>query len=663
MADKPTYEELENRIREFEAEADRRKRAEEALRASEAKLVDNLKENYFLYSHDLDGNLAYVSPTITNVLGYSQQEFIENFKEYQTDNPINNKGRQYPDRAVMGGDVPSYEIEIYHKNGSIHWLEVAEVPVFGEAGEIVAVEGIVHDITDRKQAEVSLLQEKNKLEAVFATIGDGLIIQDTDYRIIYQNLPHKERFGEHLGEYCFAAYHKRKKRCENCTLEMCFRDGKVHKIEKTIKANGGGIQYLEISAGPIRDNNGRTIAGFEIIRDITEHKKLVAQFIQAQKMESVGRLAGGVAHDFNNLLTGIIGYVGLSLDQIDEDSQVREDLGEVLSLAKRAANLTRQLLAFSRQQTMEPREVNINVLIDELSKMLKRIIGEDIELEFSAGSDLGIIKADPGQIEQILANLALNARSAMPNGGQLRISTADVYLDETESQVRDVEISPGNYVVLSVADTGHGMDKTTQERIFEPFFTTKEVGEGSGLGLSSVYGIVKQHRGFIWVDSTPDEGTTFRVYLPRFEGDAEELEGDAEELEDAEQPVSSEERKTILLVEDDRGVRNVAQRMLNNLGYSVLVAAGPDEAEDIFKQNTEAIDLLMTDIIMPKRNGKELYECLAERRPFLRVLFMSGYTRDIISQKSGGLDSDTPLISKPFSQENLRKKIKKILEH
>lgn len=651
MSEKPTYEELEQRVREFEAEGVRRKRAEEALRASEAKLVDNLKNNYFLYSHNLDGDLTYVSPTITNVLGYSREEFIANFREYQTDNPINNKNVCYPDRAVMGGELPSYEIEIYHKNGSLHWLEIAEVPVFDEAGQVVAVEGIVQDITDRKGAEVSLLQEKNKLEAVFATIGDGLVIQDLDFKIIYQNQPHKEKFGDHLGEYCFVAYHGRKSPCEPCPLEKCFTDGKVHKEEKTTN-HGKQLRYLEISAGPIKDARGKMIAGFEIVRDITEHKNLAAQFMQAQKMESVGRLAGGVAHDFNNLLTGIIGYAELSAEGLEERSPARADLGEILKLSKRAANLTRQLLAFSRQQTMEPQEVNINLLISDLAKMLKRLIGEDIKLEFLAAPELETVKADPGQMEQILTNLAVNARDAMPNGGNLTIRTENISLTGPDDSFENSKGRIGNYVMFSMADTGCGMDIDTMERIFEPFFTTKEIGEGSGLGLSTVYGIVKQHNGFVRVSSQVGRGTMFKVFLPRFEGEPQA---------DEDEPVTASGRQVILLVEDDENVRNVTQRMLANLGYSVLVTSDPAEAEAVFEQNAMEIDLLLTDVVMPKKNGKELYVTLASKAPSLKVLFMSGYSRDILFEKGSMLDQDVPLIGKPFSQEKLGKKIKQVL--
>ncbi len=382
-------------------------------------------------------------------------------------------------------------------------------------------------------------------------------------------------------------------------------------------------------------------------------KQLEEQLRQSQKMEAIGRLAGGVAHDFNNILTGITGYVELLLAQVEEPG-ARRDLEQIRLLSARAAGLTQQLLAFSRRQPLQVKAVDLNDLVASTTAMVERLFGEDIELKSVAGSDLAAVRADAGQIEQVLMNLAVNSRDAMPEGGKLIIETSNVHLDREYAR-RHTAVVPGSYVMLSVTDTGVGMDKEMQARAFEPFFTTKELGKGTGLGLSTVYGIVKQHDGNIWVYSEPGRGTCFKIYLPTFEASPARLPAD----EVAGHVPRGDE--TILLVEDETSVLDAVQRALETYGYTVLSATHPDEARSVFGAQDEGIDLLLTDVVMPGYDGIQLHEILCQDIPELPVLFMSGYTdRSIL--EVGVLDPGIPFIQKPFSPAQLVRKVRSVLD-
>jgi len=382
-------------------------------------------------------------------------------------------------------------------------------------------------------------------------------------------------------------------------------------------------------------------------------KQLEEQLRQSQKMEAVGRLAGGVAHDFNNILTGITGYVELVLAQVQE-AQVRRDLEQIRQFSDRAAGLTHQLLAFSRRQPLQVAALNLNDLVKSTTAMIERLIGEDVELTFVPGDDLATVRADQGQIEQVLMNLAVNSRDAMPGGGRLLIETENVRLDG-EYASRHRAVLPGQYVRLSVTDTGIGMDADSQVRIFEPFFTTKEQGKGTGLGLSTVYGIVKQHEGNIWVYSEPGQGTSFKIYLPVFDSRPDPIEAAGV---DERAPRGDE---TILLVEDEPRVRDAVQRALESYGYEVLSATHPEEARSVFAENIEGIDILLTDVVMPGYDGKQLHDRLCEGNPDLPVLFMSGYTDRAILD-NGVLDPGVPFIQKPFSPAQLVRKVRSVLD-
>jgi signal transduction histidine kinase len=384
-----------------------------------------------------------------------------------------------------------------------------------------------------------------------------------------------------------------------------------------------------------------------------EQHELTRQLMQSQKMEAVGRLAGGVAHDFNNLLTVILGYNEMLRERLKGDAAASEYAMEVFRAAERASALTNQLLAFSRRQASAPRVVDLNQVVQQIEKMLGRIIGEDIELILRLEQQVWPIELDPSHIDQVIMNLAVNSRDAMPEGGTLTIETANVELSE-EYAAKRIGIRPGRYVMLAVTDSGAGMDQATLTHIFEPFFTTKEQGKGTGLGLSIVYGVVKQHGGEILVYSEPGHGTVFKIYFPAGQSTPEPL------IEDVEVPDSSGALGTILLVEDEDQVRKLAHTMLTRRGYRVLDASSPSVALDVLRNHPTGIDLLLTDMVMPQMSGAELAREVRLLRPEIRILFMSGYTdRGLIGQ--GNLDPGTPLIQKPFTSEALYRKVRDVL--
>ena len=385
-----------------------------------------------------------------------------------------------------------------------------------------------------------------------------------------------------------------------------------------------------------------------------ERKKLEEQLRQAQKMEAIGQLTGGIAHDFNNMLTVIIGYSELMLQRLKADDPLRSEVEQVKEAGVRASLLTRQLLAFSRKQVLQPRVLDLNAVLTNMDRMLQRLIGEDIDLVTVPAPGLGRVLADPGQIEQVIMNLAVNARDAMPQGGKLTIETANVELDEAYARQHG-PVQPGPYVMLAVSDTGCGMDAETQARIFEPFFTTKEVGKGTGLGLSTVYGIVKQSSGDIWVYSEPGRGTTFKIYLPWVEGAVDTVEPGVAPARDV------RGSETILLVEDDVGIRRLVRQVLAERGYWVLEAIHGTHAIQISEQNTVPIHLLATDLVMPGMSGRELAEHLKPSRPNMKVLFMSGYTDKAIVHH-GELDPGTAYLQKPFTPDALARKVREVLD-
>ncbi|MBI5536715.1 MAG: PAS domain S-box protein [Deltaproteobacteria bacterium] len=538
-----------------------------------------------------------------------------------------------------------------------HSITPSEDAILDGLGSTVAMlvnQAAVHD---------ALLDSEKRYRTLFETSADGIVITDSATRMFkYANpalcrmLGYTEQELRSLG---VADIHPPDAMAVVAAgVEAVLRGEQHPGADIPCMRKDGSIVYANIIGAMSRIDGKLCNVGF--FRDVTERKhaeagrdKLEAQLRQAQKMEAVGQLAGGVAHDFNNLLTGIAGFTRFALDTEPEDSASHADLTEVLALSRRAATLTRQLLAFSRRQPLQPEVVNINRTVGEMTNMLGRLIGENIDLVFAAGTDLGNVSVDPGQLEQVLVNLAVNARDAMPSGGKLTVETSNVTLDE-DYVCTHAGVTPGDYVMMAISDSGCGMSTDTLEHLFEPFFTTKPRGKGTGLGLSTVYGIVKQHGGGIWVYSEPSLGTTFKVYLPRV-FDEEVPRSRAPERQDLWFGT-----ETILIVEDEPSVRRMAQRSLEAHGYHVLAAAAPSEADAVLAAHGADVALILTDVVLPERDGHTLYEAAHTIYPHLLVLYTSGYTDDAIVH-SGILAPGTAFIQKPFTAEALARKVRDVL--
>jgi len=432
-----------------------------------------------------------------------------------------------------------------------------------------------------------------------------------------------------------------------------YSDRQYDNVEATWKRRDGRPLTVQLSVRAVRNAEGQVEYYETFVRDVTDQRRLQQQVLQSQKMEAVGRLAGGIAHDFNNLLTVITSYSDLLLEDLAPDDGKRDDLEQVRKAADGAAALTRQLLAFSRQQVVEPRVVSLNVVVEGLQKILRRVIGEDIDLTTTLAPDLGPVRADVGQLEQVLMNLAVNARDAMPTGGRLTVETANVEHDPEFARDREAA-AVRRFAMLAVTDTGCGMDEATKARIFEPFFTTKEPGKGTGLGLATVYGIVKQAGGFIWVYSEPGQGTSFKIYLPQVDAPAER----ATAATGTPLPRGTE---TVLLVEDAAAVRAVTKQVLERQGYTVVEASDGEVALRLAQRQRGPIHLLLTDVVMPRVSGRELAEQLTRARPDLKVLYASGYTDDSVV-RHGILELGTAYLQKPFSPESLARKVRDVLD-
>jgi signal transduction histidine kinase/CheY-like chemotaxis protein len=431
--------------------------------------------------------------------------------------------------------------------------------------------------------------------------------------------------------------------------------------EKEYRKKDGTVFPVELRTFLTRNDSGEKEGMWAIVRDITERKReaaarerLMAQFQQAQRMESVGRLAGGVAHDYNNMLSVILGFTELAMGKVDPAQPVHANLSEVLKAARRAKEITRQLLVFARSQTIAPKVLDLNRTIGSMLNMLQRLIGEDIDLAWLPETGVWPVKIDPSQIDQILANLCVNARDAISDVGKITIETKNIAFDE-DYCADHPEFAPGEYVLMAVSDDGCGMDKETRDQIFEPFFTTKGKGQGTGLGLATVYGIVKQNDGVITVYSEPEKETTFRIYLRRHTGKVPE----GTEKSTPEIPLGRGE--TVLLVEDEESILKMSRTMLEKLGYTVLTAKAPDEAVHLAAEHTEEIHLLMTDVVMPGMNGKVLSERIQTMRPAIKCLFMSGYTADVIAHR-GVLDEGVRFIQKPFSIRDVAAKVRAVFD-
>jgi signal transduction histidine kinase/CheY-like chemotaxis protein len=427
-----------------------------------------------------------------------------------------------------------------------------------------------------------------------------------------------------------------------------------YEIEYRLRRYDGNYRYFLTRGVPLFAKDGSILEWVGTCIDITERKELEKQLIQSQRLEAIGRLSGGIAHDFNNLMTAVVGYSDLLTMKLVHDSDICKDIEQIKKAGQSAASLSRQLLAFSRKQILQPRVVDLNHIVDDIDKVLQRVIGEDISLITVLEPQLGYISVDPGQMEQVIMNIAVNARDAMPNGGKLTIETGNVYQDERYAQ-KYLGFQPGSYVMLAMTDTGTGMDEETKSHIFEPFFTTKEEGKGTGLGMSTVYGIVRQSNGHIFVYTEPGRGTTFKIYLPRIEGNAEPEE--KEEL--AVKVLNGTE--TLLVVEDNDSVRNLARKVLGDYGYTILEAEDGESALKLSEAHEGSIHLMLVDIVMPGISARDLVGRLKTFRPQMKVLYMSGYTENAIVHQ-GILTPGTPFLQKPFTPVGLVSKVREVLD-
>jgi two-component system, cell cycle sensor histidine kinase and response regulator CckA len=503
-----------------------------------------------------------------------------------------------------------------------------------------------------------LLEREEVFRLITENAADMIAVVDSNGRRIYNSPAYERILGYSQAELrstsSFDQIHPDDRTLVEEAAAHARASGVGRQIEYRMRDKGGNWHILESTASAIRGVDNQVQKLVIVNRDITDRRRLEEQFRQSQKMEAIGRLSGGIAHDFNNLLGVIIGYAEILQENADPAHPDRECLDEILRAGQRAASLTRQLLAFSRQQVLEPKIIDLNVVVADMEKMLRRVIGEDIELKTLLEPELARVKADQGQLEQVILNLAVNARDAMPDGGKLKVQTRNVIMDELDVRRYSYPFKPGNYVQLTVSDTGSGMDSSIQARVFEPFFTTKEKGKGTGLGLATVYGVVKQSEGYIELDSEVGKGTTFTIYLPSAEEIAMSQPGHADKI------TVFNGNGTILLVEDETALLILTRNMLKRFGYTVLEAANGAEACEVSARRNCRIDLLLTDVVMPGMNGRDLADRLANERPEMKVVYMSGYTGQGIGQ--GILPPGSCFLAKPFSRENLAMKIREALQ-
>ena len=606
--------------------------------------------------------IVYVSPQIEAMLGFSPEEWSRDselcFRQLHPEDRERVLEEIY--QSHTKGMSFRSEYRLLAHDGHIVWVHDEATVVRDEAGYPRFMQGIMFDISDDKQTEEILQKRESKFQTIFERVAVGVALVDAGGQLIESNPALQQMLGyseEELRNRVLNEFTHPDDAAMDADLhhELVIGKRDHYQIEKRYVRKDGEVIWGRLNVSLDRGTQGRSQLTICMVEDITEHKRLETQFFQSQKMETVGRLAGGIAHDFNNILTVIKGYSQLLLHGLKEGDPLRETVGEIKKSTERAENLTRQLLTFSRSQVMEMKVIDLNDLVQNLEKMLRRLIGEDIELIIVLMEEPVRVKVDPGQMEQVILNLAVNARDAMPNGGKLAIETENVELDENYARTH-IGVTPGSYVMLSVSDTGVGMTSEVKERVFEPFFTTKEKGKGTGLGLSTIYGIVKQSGGTIWVYSEPGQGTTFKIYLPRV---CEEVDALPSREDTSPLPKG---RETVLLVEDEASVRVLAARALREQGYSVLEATNGNEAMGIAREHgKEKIHLLLSDVVMPQMGAKELVARFKSLHPEIKVLFISGYTDTAIDQH-GLSESDIALLQKPFSLTSLARKVREVLD-
>jgi PAS domain S-box-containing protein len=645
--------------------------AEKSLRKSEERFLLAMKaSNDGLFDWNLETNHIYYSPAWKNMLGYEDHELPNDFSIWEkTIDPEDVQKSWELQQKLISKQIDRFVLEFKMKHKDGHWVDIlsrAEA-IFNDSGKAVRIVGTHVDITERKRAEEVLRRNEKDLRESqrIAHVGSWRLDVATNQVVWTEELYNMFGFDpslppppytEHMKLFTPESWERL-----STALARTMDTGIPYTLELETLRKDRSNGWMWVQGEVEVDSAGKTVELWGAAQDITERKqaeeekeKLQTQLLQAQKIESVGRLAGGVAHDFNNMLGVILGHTELALVQTDENHDLYADLKEIQNAATRSADITKQLLAFARKQTISPRQLDLNDTVESMLNMLRRLIREDIDLSWLPARQLWPVKMDPTQIDQILANLCINARDAISGAGKLTIETGRKSFDEEYCKEHSGFI-PGDFVLLAVSDNGCGMDNDTQKNLFEPFFTTKDVGKGTGLGLATIYGIVKQNNGFINVYSEPGQGSTFKIYLPRLVVDEDT---DKAVPEKKSTPGGTE---TILLVEDEPSILRMTRMMLESKGYTLLSAATPAEAINTANAYVGKIHLLMTDVVMPEMNGRDLAEKVTAIYPEIKQLFMSGYTANVIAHQ-GVLDDGVAFIPKPFSMADMTVKIREILD-
>jgi PAS domain S-box-containing protein len=638
------------------------RQADAALRQADQHLRDLI--------HSLDGivweadaqtfEMLFVSNQAERILGYPVARWTEEPGFWASHVHPDDRlwALDFCKRAVAEGRHHEFDYRMIAADGRTVWLHDV-VSVVVENGRPARLRGVMVDISERKQAELALREAEEKYRSLFENAVEGIYQSTPDGRFLTVNPALVRMAGFESADEMIRTWtdiehqvYVDPQRRRDFLREIVQR-GEVRDFEGEVFVKDGSTRWISQCARAVRDAQGRVDHIEGRVLDVTEKKRLEQQFLQAQKMEAIGRLAGGVAHDFNNLLMIINGYCEILLDGVGPDDPAREPLDEIRQAGQRAATLIHQLLAFGRRQIFAPQVIDLNAVVQDVERMLRRVIGEDIDLVLELTAT-GLVKADPAQLQQVLMNLVVNSRDAMPTGGRLVIRTELVHLHESRCADRP-EVRSGYYVLLAVSDTGCGMDEDTKARVFEPFFTTKGQGKGTGLGLATVYGIIQQSEGHIEVESAAGRGTRFRIYLPCVSPEPQEPDSSA----DSQAPLRG--RENVLLVEDEPGVRGIVARTLRSLGYQVLEAPQGDVALTRSDEFQGTIHLLVTDVVLPGMGGREIADALTARRPGIKVLYLSGYTGDAVLRR-GVQEHEVAFLQKPFSTAMLARKVRAVLD-
>jgi PAS domain S-box-containing protein len=626
-----------------------------------ATLLENTTDH--IYFKDLQSRFVRFSREMLKHFNLSRPDELKGRTDFDffTDEHARPAFEDEQEIIRTGRPLLNLEEKTTHVDGRVGWVLTSKMPWRDPAGHIIGTFGISRDITERKLAEDELKWKTAFLEAQVNSSPDGMVVVNQHGKRIFQN----QRFTAlwktppHLADEPDDAQQLRwcagmVKNPEQFMANMKHLNSHLNEIGRDeIELKDG--RFFERYSAPVIGKDGEHYGRIRMIRDITERKKLEAQLIQSQKMETVGKLAGGIAHEFNSILTAIIGQSELLLNDLPAASPLAKNAAEISQAAHRAAHLTRQLLAYGRKQFLQPEALNLNRIVAGMESVLRHLMGGDVDLLTVPAIGLRLVKADAGQIEQVIMNLIINARDAMPKGGKLTLETANVSFDR-DTVGRYPELKPGGYVMLAISDTGAGMSDEVKAQLFEPFFTTKDVGQGTGLGLSTCYGIVKQSGGHIGVYSERGRGTTFKIYLPQTEAPAKIS------VPPPDPPDLPGGKETVLLVEDDSALREMAATLLKRLGYAVLTAANGVEALSVqHERGSGQIDLLFTDVVMPHMSGKELADRVCALYPRMKILFTSAYTGNAIVHQ-GVLDKSVALLQKPFTPSALAHKLREVLE-